>query len=355
MRRDGRSSRVDGATRIAQLTLRARSWLSRALIALGAQIAILMAAGAAYQAVATRRDKRDYPAPGRMVDVGGHRLHLQIAGEDSGMPAAVLEAGLDAFSANWAWVQMELAKLTRVVACDRAGLGWSEPAPGSRDARTSALELHAALRAAGIASPYVLAGHSYGGLVARSFARLYPEEVVGMALVDASHPDQWTRIPASRGGKVVALSNRVLAVFAFFGVLRLFDILTPQVAAGLPARQYAEMKAILALPRSSWTGADTLAVWNDLTRPHVTAAPGLGSVPLAVLSVAEQPRYGKVLSESQSELPALSSNSRHQIVLEATHESLISQRKHALEVAGAIRWVLEEAGTGMPAAPARAA
>ncbi|WP_433385245.1 alpha/beta fold hydrolase [Actinoplanes sp. CA-142083] len=102
-------------------------------------------------------------------------------------------------SANWAWVQQELTPQFRVVSYDRAGLGWSEAGTGRMDAASSAEELHTALAAAGCRPPYVLAGHSYGGLVVRAFADRHPDDVVGLVLVDASHPQQWTHIPASRG------------------------------------------------------------------------------------------------------------------------------------------------------------
>ena len=113
-------------------------------------------AGALYQACAARRDAARYPAPGRMVDVGGHRLHLQVLGEARSGATVVLEAGLDSFSTNWHWVQSTLASSLRVVAYDRAGLGWSDNGSPPRDAHHSAADLHTALRRAGISSPYVL-------------------------------------------------------------------------------------------------------------------------------------------------------------------------------------------------------
>jgi pimeloyl-ACP methyl ester carboxylesterase len=117
-----------------------------------------------------------------------------VAGEQTTAPAVILEAGMASMSANWAWVRDDLARDGLVVSYDRAGLGWSDRGGGSMDAVTSAAELHTALEAAGIDPPYVLAGHSYGGLVVRMFADRHPDEVVGMVLADASHPDQWANI-----------------------------------------------------------------------------------------------------------------------------------------------------------------
>jgi pimeloyl-ACP methyl ester carboxylesterase len=312
--------------------------------------AALALAGATGQAVATARDRRAYPPPGRLVDAGGRRLHLHVAGESRGRPTVILDAGIASCSAHWAWVQAALAPFTRVCAYDRAGLGWSDPGPRPRDARRSAAELRAALQGAGVDGPYVVAGHSYGGLVVRAFADRYPDEVVGMVLVDASHPDQWARIPAARGGRLVAWGNRLTGGLAWLGVWRLIDP-APALADGLPERQAAELRSLLARPRPWAASADTLAVWDRLTRPQVNAARGLGALPLAVLSVTEQSLYGEILTELQAALVGLSSNSTHTTVQGATHEGLVSRREHALVVADAVRRVTEAAQTGRPLAP----
>jgi pimeloyl-ACP methyl ester carboxylesterase len=149
--------------------------------------------GAVYQGVATEIDQRAYPAPGEMVDIGGHRLHINCVGQ--GSPTVILESGLGTMSADWANVQPEVAETTRVCAYDRAGTGWSEPGPEARDPRQIAGELHTLLGNAGIDGPYVLVGHSFGGLYVRMYAARFPKEVKGMVLVDASHPDMWTRLP----------------------------------------------------------------------------------------------------------------------------------------------------------------
>jgi pimeloyl-ACP methyl ester carboxylesterase/membrane protease YdiL (CAAX protease family) len=311
--------------------------------ALGGMV-LLGGAGAFAQAMAENHDRRAFPPPGRMVNVGGHRLHLQVMGEEHTGPTVILDAGMASFSTNWHWVQSELASSIRVVAYDRAGLGWSEPGPQPRDARQSATELHLALQGAGIGGPYVVVGHSYGGLVSRVFADLYLDEVAGVVLVDASHPDQWTHIPASMDGRMTALSNRILSSLASVGFLRVLDPVTPQVATGLPPHEYAQMRAILAQPASTGVGADALSVWHTRTRQQVTAARPLGGLPLSVLSVSEQPLFGEVLTALQSELPALSSNGVQRIVTGATHEDLISNATHAAVVADAIRQVVAATG-----------
>lgn len=108
-------------------------WLKIVTITLLVIIAVLLIAGILYQSVATAVDARRYPPPGRLVDVGGHQLHIVCAGQ--GSPTVILEAAAQAASAHWVWVQPEVAEATRVCAYDRAGMGWSDAGPEPRDAR----------------------------------------------------------------------------------------------------------------------------------------------------------------------------------------------------------------------------
>ena len=323
----------------------ARTWLKRGFLGLGIAMISLGAVGAIYQSIATANDLRTYTPPGQMVDIGGRRIHMVVMGDDTGQPTVILEAGMASFSSNYYWVQSELASTTQVVAYDRAGLGWSDPSPEPQDAEQSARDLHAALQQAGIPGPYVVAGHSYGGLVVRAFTNLYPDEVVGMVLVDASHPDQWAHIPASRDGKFNGNANLVTAFLARLGVVRFFHLESASYA-GLPERQATEMEAILAKPESWRNSGQVLLIWNDRSRPQINQARSLDDLPLAVLSVTEQPIYGDVLTSLQNDLPTLSSNSVHYTEVGATHETLVSERKHALVVARTIQSVLEAARTG---------
>jgi len=248
----------------------------------------------------------------------------------------VLEAGMGSFSSNWYWVQSELAKTMRVVSYDRAGLGWSERGHRPRDAATLARELHTALHAAGVDGPYVLAGHSFGGLPVRAFAGLFPDETAGLVLVDASHPDQWLRWPVRRADWMIATSQRVSAVLARIGLLRVVDLSRP-LSAGLPERQVAELRARSALPGASAVEAQQMDAWPE-SRSQLPAS--LGDLPLVVLGVSDQPRGGETLTELQAELPGLSTNSARRIVQGATHEALVARREHAMVVADAIRAVV---------------
>src|SRR5882672_10428638 len=117
--------------------------------------------GAAYQMVCTQRDTADYPPPGLMIDVGGHRLHLVCQGK--GSPIVIMDAGLGDSWLTWSKTQPEIATRTQVCSYDRAGFGYSEPGPWPRDSKQIVAELHALLKAADLAPPYVLVGHSFGG------------------------------------------------------------------------------------------------------------------------------------------------------------------------------------------------
>src|SRR5215207_5110799 len=143
----------------------ARRLMQRIRMALLGLVVVLLALavlGALYQAIATELAERAYPPPGEMVDVGGYSLHINGAGQ--GSPTAILDAGSGLFSAQWVRVQRQVSDTTRVCAYDRAGMGWSEMGPDPRDARQITSELHTLLGKAGIEGPYVLVGHSYGGM-----------------------------------------------------------------------------------------------------------------------------------------------------------------------------------------------
>jgi len=130
------------------------------------------------------------PPPGKLVDVGGWRLHLNCTGKSEGeAPTVVLEAGSGDFSVDWGLVQPEVARFARVCSYDRAGAGWSELGPRPRTWRQIAYELHTVLQKAGEKGPYVLVGQSLGGLLVRVYASAYHQEVVGMVLVDSTHED----------------------------------------------------------------------------------------------------------------------------------------------------------------------
>lgn len=159
---------------------------------LGAAFAASLLTCAAAMAGAQRSDSLPFPAPGRLVDVGGWRLHLNCTGEAKPRQATViLEAGLGDFSVEWSLVQPEVARFARVCSYDRAGDGWSEIGPHPRTFRQIVYELHTLLERAGEQPPYVLVGHSYGGVLVRQYQSTYPSEVAGMVLVEAGVDNPW--------------------------------------------------------------------------------------------------------------------------------------------------------------------
>lgn len=136
------------------------------------------------------------PAPGRLVDLGGWRLHLNCMGE-AGTPRAtvILEAGAGDFSVDWSLVQPGVARFARVCSYDRAGSGWSDLGPRPRTMHQVVYELHTLLEKNGERPPYVLVGHSYGGGLVRLYQSMYPADVAGMVLVEAAADNPWRKTP----------------------------------------------------------------------------------------------------------------------------------------------------------------
>jgi len=151
-----------------------------------ALLIVIAATGAVYEARSRSRDQRRYRPPGKLIDVGGYKLHLYCSG--SGSPTVVLDFGLEGSYLDWRRVQPEVARFTRVCSYDRGGYGWSDPSPKPRVPSVMMEELHTLLVAAGEKPPYILVGHSYGGFDAIMYAHKYADETAGVVLVDSSYP-----------------------------------------------------------------------------------------------------------------------------------------------------------------------
>jgi pimeloyl-ACP methyl ester carboxylesterase len=156
-------------------------------------LATLAAAGNLYQFVSLSHDRRAYPMPGRLVDVGGYRMHLYCAGDAN--PTVVLDSGLGDSFVEWKKVQGEAGRFVRVCSYDRAGMGYSDRSPKNRNSAVFAQELHELLHRAAIPPPYILVGHSMAAFDIRLYDSLYPGDVAGLIFVDGSHPDQFERFP----------------------------------------------------------------------------------------------------------------------------------------------------------------
>jgi pimeloyl-ACP methyl ester carboxylesterase len=168
-------------------------WTMRILVVLGAFLIVAALSGATYQWLGTRKELAATPPPGHLVDIGGYRLHLWCTGD--GAPAVILDTGLGGSSADWGFVQPDVARFTRVCSYDRAGMGYSDPGPSPRTARRIASELAELFVRGGIAGPVVLVGASIAGFDVRVFASDHPERAAGLVLVDASHEDQAHEVP----------------------------------------------------------------------------------------------------------------------------------------------------------------
>jgi pimeloyl-ACP methyl ester carboxylesterase len=299
-----------------------------ALVGLIVALLALAVAGAIYQSIATKRAERAYPPPGEMVDVGGYSLHINCVGQ--GSPTVVLDGGSGEMSADWVLVQREVSGTTRVCAYDRAGMGWSEMGPEPRDAKQISNELHALLEGGGIDGPYVLVGHSFGGLYMQTYAARYPDEVAGVALVDSSQPDQFSYQPVARDS-YEPQEFAVSSLLARLGIVRLLSKFAP-APPELPHKQREQIDALSPSTRQVSTYTLELRAAPQSTT-QARGLRSLGAKPLAVVSAGTQePEWLKL----QDDLVTLSSHSTHRVVEGATHTSLLYERSDAQASSAAI-------------------
>jgi pimeloyl-ACP methyl ester carboxylesterase len=219
-------------------------------------ITFIVLVGVTYQSVATALEWRRFPYPGRLIDVGGHQLHIYCVGpqggpEDSARPGTatvVLEAPAAGISVGWAWVQDDLARTTRVCSYDRAGLGWSEAGEGGYQAARVPDQLHTLLERAGERGPFVIAGHELGSVFARMYAARFHAETAALVLVDDP-----SEAPASTPRLV-----RTWPWLARVGLLRATGALSRR-AAGLPDAPGGATRAFLNRPDHLTRGALEIA------------------------------------------------------------------------------------------------
>lgn len=317
------------------------SWFRRGLVWMFVGLLAAAVIGIVYQAVATEIDQRTYPPPGKLVDVGDHRLHINCTGR--GSPTVILESANGGMSAHWVRVQQQVAQTTRVCAYDRAGLGWSESGQEPRDAKQVSGELHALLEGADVPGPYVLVGHSYGGLYARMYAGRYPDEVAGLVLIDSSHPEQFTR--SSQGRAMYERAKRLTALLPLFtrlGVIRLSNYFPAH--PDLPSQQRAQVEASNSSTQHLVATAEEFRA-TPQTTAQVRVTGSLGDKPLAVISAGEQsPGW----LEMQDEMATLSPNSIHGVVDGGTHASLLYDKRDAQVSGASIEQVVRAVRTGRP-------
>lgn len=325
-----------GVTR--DLHSRSRFWIVYPLIGIFALCAI----GGGYQTLRESLDRRRYPAPGQLVDVGGHRLHLNCAG--SGSPAVILESGLGETGDYWAWISAEVARDTTVCTYDRAGRGWSEAAAAPQDGVEVARDLHTLLDRGLVRGPLVLVGHSTGAQYVRTFAGRYPEQVAGMVLLDGQPAEALESLPDfPLFYSVFRRVSALLPSLARLGVARLFD---PAGYGSLPATAGDRLRLTHSSVRLFRSLRDEFAQLPT-SLAQARSFQSLGDRPLVVVTATRGAQAGWL--PLQDEMAKLSTNSRHQVV-SYEHAEIVLDETAAQTSSQAIRDVVSAVRSAAPLA-----
>jgi pimeloyl-ACP methyl ester carboxylesterase len=322
------------------------SWTRRwALYPVIAMLA-LAAIGGGYEAVGEAADSRAYPIPGQLIDVGGHSLHLNCTG--SGSPTVVLEPGAGMMSSSLAWITPAVARNTRVCVYDRAGHGWSEPADTPQDGIQIATDLHTLLQRANVAGPYVLAGHSFGGLYVRIFAARYPDEVAGMVLVDSTAAASSAARPgaaSSRDAGGYDIAGRLSALVSSSARLGVARLSAQTDYGSLPPRSRAEARASAATAKDLRSAIEEY-VQASAAIKQAAALHDFADKPLIVLT-AVRGNDGAWFA-AQKDMATLSTNSVNRVIDGATHISLIIDQKDSAATTQAILDVVSSVRSARP-------
>jgi len=321
------------------LRSRSRRWLLYPVFV----VLVIASVGAGYETVREAVDDRRYSMPGQLVDVGDHKLHVNCTG--SGSPTVVLEPGAGEFSSVFGWIAPAVARDTRVCAYDRAGRGWSEPADRPQDAAQIAADLRSALRRANVPGPYVLAGHSFGGLYTLSFAARYPDDVAGMVLVDSTAPKPpATPRTAATSSDIVDRAAALLSSSARMGLGRLISNLD---YGSLPPQSRDEVRAGGSTATSLRSAIDEY-VQANASMEEAHALTDFGDKPLVIMTATVGNAAGWMATQNQ--LATLSTNSAHRVVDGATHASLVHDKGDAAETTRAILDVVASLRSSEPVA-----
>ncbi len=286
---------------------------------------LLLAIGCVYEWAGERRDAGLNPAPGRLISVGDHRLHLLCKG--SGGPVVVIEQGAGELSKFWWSVQDEIAKFAQVCTYDRAGYGWSEPGLLGKSVEDRTRELNTLLSNAGLQGPFIFAAHSYGGFIVRAYAQEYPDEVAGLVLVDTPDESSIFQPDVLSFYAKARVIQRVIGLLSRFGVLRLLSHWVQLDRFGLWLTRPSEYAALCD---------DLLSLERVPESMRASKSAGsLGSLPVIVITHG-QPFPGpfavleKNWSEGQEQLAALSTDSVLIVAKDSNH--MIHQDEPALVV-----------------------
>jgi pimeloyl-ACP methyl ester carboxylesterase len=311
-----------------------KSWSRRVVLYPVFALMIFGGVGGAYETVRETQTRSTYAMPGDLVDVGGHRMHINCTG--TGSPTVVLEDGLGESSARMsARIAPAMTATTRVCVYDRAGRGWSDPSPEAPTGRSVVMDLHTLLERHGEHGPFVLAGHSSGGLYVQAFAATYPDEVAGLALIDAQPGEALTRLPTY--GAFYAGYRKASGLapsLARFGLMNLVYLVE---SPGLPDYQRSEERAFGSMADYNRSFRDELAALPDAMN-QAKLLTTLGAKPLVVVTAQEEQDGWLVL---QDEMAHRSSNSAHRVFPSVTHASLIEDEGGAAITIQAITDVVQ--------------
>jgi pimeloyl-ACP methyl ester carboxylesterase len=322
-----------------QLHSRSR-WLLYPVIA----VLLLASVGGGIEVVGEALDAKAYPIPGQLIDVGGHSLHLSCTG--SGSPTVVLEPGGGEMSSNMGWIAPAVAMKTRVCVYDRAGRGWSQPAATPQDGAQIATDLHTLLQRGQVPGPYVLAGHSFGGLYVLAYASRYPDDVAGLVLVDSTAPKaiagSGATAPDATSANLITMVTAMFSISARFGLGRLYGLVAFD---SLPPRSRDEVRASLATAANLRSGVEEFVQANT-AMVQAGALTDFADKPLVVLTAGVGSEAAHLAS--QDHLATLSTNRVHRTVEGAVHEALVAEQGPASVTTQSILDVVTAVRTGKP-------
>lgn len=320
--------------------------------AAGVLTAVPFAAGAVYQNVLTRRDNRELPGLGELVDVDGRKVHVRRLGEPAEGPTVVFESGLSSPLEMWSRVQTAVAEVAPTISYDRAGIGWSEAGERPRTAARIRGEFERLLEVLDVRGPLILVGHSYGGMLLRAFAQEHPDRVAGVVLVDAAHPEQLERSARQRLGlPLMRASVRSSLFWSRFGRNRLRKVDSGSQLTGLPE---VELKTTIArmMTTRNWAASEAeIDAWLAHVVEEIRTATLPDGVPLFVVTAEETEKADPVHGELQRELASLSAVSVQQTLPGATHLGMLCSAGSAHGVTAAVLEVVDAARTGRAVKP----
>jgi pimeloyl-ACP methyl ester carboxylesterase len=309
---------------VVWMAVRARrqlaSWTRAGLLYPVLAMLALAALGGGYEAVGAALDTTP-TAPGQTVDVGGHSLHLRCTG--TGSPTVVLQPGAGEMSANMGWIAPGVAAHTRVCVYDRPGRGGSDPLTTAQDATQIAVDLHMLLKQANVPGPYVLAGHSFGGLYVLTYAARYPDEVAGLVVVDTTAPRSAPPAAASLVPNRYDPMDRVATLISTSGRLGLTRLYAPVEGADLPPESRDELRASISTGRNLRSFLDEYAQANA-SMAQAASFRDFDSKPLVVLTAGTGSDAGLIASHQR--IAAMSTNSTHRVVTGASHQDLVADK-----------------------------